>query len=136
MTESRCWVTFKSDRALQRRIANGWYTQDGTTCLPIESFPPASGGTYWDAILTQWCYRAGVQWKQADGYTRVARVKKEQIEDFIRFVYDDDRSYCDPKHMLTWKGRAYLAHRLTDLRAFVAQELRPRIWYELNADAF
>jgi hypothetical protein len=38
--------------------------------------------------------------------------------------------------MLTWKGRAYLAHRLTDLRAFVAQELRPRIWYELNADAF
>ena len=136
MTESRCWVTFKTDRVLQRKIADGWFTEDGTTYLPIESFPPASGRGYWDSILAQWCHQAEVECKQADGYTLVARVKKEQLEDFIRFVYEGDGSYCDPKHMLTWKGRAYLAHRLTDLRAFVAQQLRPRIWYELNADAF
>ena len=136
MTESRCWVTFKTDRVLQRKIADGWFTEDGTTYLPIESFPPASGRGYWDSILAQWCHQAEVECKQADGYTLVARVKKEQLEDFIRFVYEGDGSYFDPQHMLTWKGRAYLAHRLTDLRAFVAQQLRPRIWYELNADAF
>ncbi|MGH9627556.1 MAG: hypothetical protein ACRD7E_04315 [Bryobacteraceae bacterium] len=65
-----------------------------------------------------------------------ARVKKKQIEAFIEFAYGRDPSYFDPAKMLTWKGRAYLANALTDLRAFIAQQLNPRLWYELRADEY
>ena len=42
--------------------------------------------------------------------------------------------YFNPAKMLTWKGRAYLANQLNDLRACVSQQLSPRLWYELRTD--
>jgi hypothetical protein len=87
--------------------------------------------------LRQWSKERSVQLSQSeDGLTRSAKVKKQHIADFIEYVYGADPSYNDPATMLTWKGRAYLANSLTDLRAFVAKELNPRLWHELKADDF
>ncbi len=130
MTEHRCWVKFEKDRALQLRIKKGEFGEN----LPIEFFPPSSKG-YWPQILKDWCQSRGIEYFE-EGLTISAKVKKEQIRDFIGFVYAEDSSYCDPAKMLTWKGIAYLANSLTNLRAFVEQQLNPRIWYELKADEF
>lgn len=62
------------------------------------------------------------------------KVKKAQIEDFIDYVYGGSDLYFNPSEMLTWKGRAYLANNLNDLRACVAQNLNNRLWYDLWAD--
>jgi hypothetical protein len=56
--------------------------------------------------------------------------------DFIEYLYGSDPSYTDPAEMITWQGSAYLANQLTDLRAFIAQDLNPDLWYELCADEF
>jgi hypothetical protein len=85
--------------------------------------------------LKQWCEKRGIDFVD-EGLIIRAKVKKDQIIDFIEFVYGNDPSYTDPAKMLTWKGKAYLASSLTNLRAFAAQQLNPRLWYELNADEF
>jgi hypothetical protein len=64
------------------------------------------------------------------------KVKKIQIQDFLDYVYGSSDFYFDPAKMLTWKGHAYLANHLNDLRACAAQQLSPRLWYELWADEF
>ncbi|MBX7134192.1 MAG: hypothetical protein K1X67_16085 [Fimbriimonadaceae bacterium] len=137
MTQSACWIEFNSDRSLKRKVEEGWFTDDkGGDTLPIRSLPAAPNSHYWTGVLTQWCSSAGVKLVRRNEFAVVARVKKAQIEDFIRFVYDGSPMYSDPKSMLMWKGRAYLANHLINLRAFVAQELNPRLWYELVADEY
>lgn len=141
MTETNCWVEFKSDRALQRKITEGWFStaedKEGESCfVPIMSFPPHPNQAFWPGVVREWCKLRGLQWDDTDGATTIVRVKQEQIRDFIEYVYADAPFYTDPSQMLTWKGCAHLANRLTNLRAFVAQELNPRLWYELNADTY
>ena len=135
MTLSRCWVTFENDRALQGRVKRGDFTDTGAPNLPIGNFPAAPGGNYWISILRGWCKQNQIPFRD-EGLEVTAKVKKKQIEDFMEFVYARDPFYFDPDKMLTWKGRAYLANSLNDLRSFVAQQLNPRLWYELKADEF
>lgn len=137
MTATRCWIEYKSDRALARKISEGWFTDEAGLYLPIDDFPPAPGnGAYWTGLLPEWCRQVGIRFDYRAELEIVARVKKAQILDFIDFVYGQHASYGDPAQMLTWKGRAYLANRLVDLRAFVAQQLNPRLLYELVADEY
>lgn len=135
MSDSRCWITFENDRALQARINRGEFGDKGGLYLPILNFPTPPRGGYWIGILRGWCTSNKVKFVD-EGLEVSARVKKKQIEDFIEFVYARDPFYFDPAKMLTWKGRAYLANSLTDLRAFVARQLNSRLWYELKADEF
>ncbi len=103
---------------------------------PISRFPPPDDYC-WPSLLHQWSKTREIRLSQSeDGLTSSAKVKKPQIADFIEYVYGADPSYNDPAKMLTYEGRAHLANRLTDLRAFVAKELNPRLWYELKADEF
>lgn len=137
MTDTRCWVTYKNDRALRKKMKEGWFTEEGTVYFALDNFPARPANiSYWPSVLKEWCRKNGVEFKWVNELTISARVKKHQIEEFIDHVYGNDPSYNDPAEMLTWKGRAYLANCLTDLRALVAQELDPTIWYELNADEF
>ena len=103
--------------------------------LPIQDFPAAPNCNYWIVLLSKWCRDNGIEVTQKDIFI-CAKVKKEQIQNFIECVFAGDPLYSDPAKMLTWQGRAYLANRLTDLRAFVAQQLNPRLWYEIHADEF
>jgi hypothetical protein len=133
--ESSCWITFESDEALQSRIEGGYFTsEEGKVYLPISQFPAARNG-YWICILKDWFREREIKFVDGDLHIS-AKVKKSQIEDFIEFAFAGHDSYSDPAKMLTWKGRAYLAHQLIDLRAFVAKELDPRIWYQIHADEF
>jgi hypothetical protein len=134
MSASRCWITFESDKALQSRIRRGDFGEKDELYLPINCFP-ASGKGYWISILHQWCKKREIPFVD-EGLQITAKVKKDQIEDFIEFAYAGDPSYSEPARMLTWKGRAYLSNSLTDLRAFVAQQLNGRLWYEIKADEF
>ncbi|NWK43342.1 hypothetical protein [Ralstonia pickettii] len=137
MTDTRCWIEYKSDRALARKINDGWFTDERGLYLPIHDFPPAPGnGAYWTGLLPEWCKLVGVNFDPRADLQIAARVKKIQILEFIDFVYGRHPSYWDPAQMLTWKGRAYLANRLVDLKAFVAQQLNSRLWYELVADEY
>lgn len=86
-------------------------------------------------LLAKWCRDNGIKIIRED-ITISAKVKKKQIQDFIESVFAADSFYSDPAKMLTWKGRAYLANALTDLRVFVAQQLNSRLWYEIHADEF
>jgi hypothetical protein len=133
MTERRCWVEFQSDKSLQLRVSRGEFGEAGSS--PLGLFPPPPDNNGWTEILLRWSRERHLTAKD-EGLTVTVRVKKDQIEDFISFVYTDDPSYFNPAKMLTWKGRAYLANNLNDLRAFVAQQLSPRLWYELKADEF
>jgi hypothetical protein len=135
MTTSTCWIDYKSDRRLARRVAEGWFTDGDKVNLPLTGFPARPRmNDYWTEIVSDWCEATGVAVKR-EGVARVrARVKKQHVEAFIRDVYLSEPSYTDPAQMLTWKGRAYLANALTDLRACVAQQLSPRLWYELCAE--
>ncbi len=135
MTDSGCWVTFESDRSLQSRIKRGDFSDEGGLYLPISRFPAAPNGRYWIGILRVWCQEQNVKFVD-EGLHISAKVKKRQIEDFIDFAFAGDTSYSEPAKMLTWKGRAYLANSLTELRAFVAKELDPRLWYQIHADEF
>lgn len=135
MTQYRCWVTFETDRALQAKVANGWYGAKGEEYLPIQSFPAASDDC-WPLWIKTWSESRGVHITRVDGLTLFAKVKQPQLADFIEYVYGSDSSYTDPAKMLTWHGRAYLAGELINLRAFVAKDLNPRLWYKLYADEF
>ena len=134
MTEHRCWVTYEKDRALRARMSKGSYGEPGGA-IPIQHFPPPPHGDFWRTLLRNWCRKNAIEISE-DDLTSVARVKKHQIQDFLEYVYADDPYYFDPAKMLTWEGKAYLANSLNNLRAFVAQELNPRLWYELKADEF
>jgi hypothetical protein len=136
MTDTRCWITYDKDRALTNKVDEGWFTEDGIKYLPIDDFPPALNSLYWPNILSSWCKQNGIEFEDIDELTISARVNKQQIEQFIQHVYGNSPSYNDPGQMSTWKGRAYLAHRLVDIQALVAQELKSNIWYELKADEF
>lgn len=137
MTDSRCWIGYKNDRALQKKIDDGWFTENEEQVLPIDNFPPHSfNGSYWPGLVSGWATKRGIKCKRTDSLTVSARVTKEQIEDFIQDIYLSDANYIDPKKMITWKGRAYLANSLTDLRAFVSQQLDPALLYELKGDEF
>jgi len=91
---------------------------------------------FWTGVLRDWCQSRNINWREIDGTTVAAKVKRDQIRDFVEFVYADAPIYNDPEQMFIWKGKAYMAHGLADLRAFVAQELNPRLWYELMADTY
>jgi hypothetical protein len=134
MSEHRCWITYKNDRSLQSRKGRGDFGDGENVGLPIDSFPPPPGNNdCWTAILKEWSRENGIKFVD-EGLKVSAKVKKNQIEDFIEYVYARDPFYFEPAKMLTWKGRAYLANSLTNLRAFVAQELNSRLWYEITAD--
>lgn len=131
MTAYRCWLEFPTDRSLITRVKRGEFGD----APPISEFPPRSSGSAWPSVLLEWSRIRGLD-AVNDGLVVSVSAKKEMVEDFITFVYDKDSMYSDPARMLTWQGRAYLAHRLTDLRAFVAQQLSPRLRYLLKADEF
>ena len=137
MTDTSCWIRFPSDRSLQKKIKEGQFSTDGdahhfTTC----DFPLAHINGYWTTALLTWCKAQKVEYCWVDDLTLVAKVKRDQIISFIDHIYGSDLAYNDPKAMLTWKGEAYLANRLTNLKAFVYQNLSHRLWYELVADEF
>ena len=134
MTMCRCWISYENDRPLQARIKRGDFGDGGELYLPINSFPaPPGNGAYWTGILRAWCRKNEIPFVNG-GLEVSAKVKKNQIEDFVEHVYGRDPFYFDPAKMLTWKGHAYLANSLTDLRAFIAQQLCSRFWYKLEAD--
>jgi hypothetical protein len=135
MTQHRCWITYENDKSLQSRISRGSFGDKETPYIPISSLPAPPGGGYWTGILRGWCKNNTIKFVD-EGLIVCVKVKKYQIEDFIEFVYARDPFYFEPAKMLTWKGHAYLANSLTDLRAFVAQQLNSRLWYEINADEF
>jgi hypothetical protein len=87
-------------------------------------------------FVCSWARERGLQIDESEPLAVSVKVKKDQLADFVEYVYGKDPSYKDPAKMLTWKGKAYLVHQLDDLRAFVAQELNPRLWYKLKADEF
>jgi hypothetical protein len=134
MTMYRCWISYDNDRVLQSRIKRGYFSDEGEPYIPISCFlaAPRSAGC-WTGILCEWCRKSEIPFVKGDLEVS-ARVKKSQIEDFIEHVYGGDPYYFDPAKMLTSKGRAYMANSLTDLRAFVAQQLSSRFWYKLEAD--
>jgi len=134
MTMYNCWITYESDRALQSRIQRGDFSDGGEPYIPIGHLP-APPAACWTSILREWCQKNEIKFTD-DGLLVSAKVKKSHIEDFIQHVYARDAFYFEPAKMLTWKGRAYLANSLTDLRAFIAQQLSSRLWYQLNADEF
>lgn len=131
MTVRSCRIEFKSDHALTRKIREGWFTDERGLYLPIANFPPVRN--FWIGTLRDWCKANNVEFLQHDMKV-VAKVKKDQIVAFIDYAFETEEHYRNPAKMLTWKGRAYLAQRLIDLRSFVAQQLNPRLWYELVAD--
>lgn len=94
-------------------------------------FPPVSGGSF-GALnkFDDWVKRSGCETKATDWGTRVARVTKSQIRDFIAFCFDDDPHYNDPEQMLTWEGKPYLVDKLNRLREFV-ETLRDHEVYRL-----
>lgn len=137
MTETSCWIEFKTDKALQKRVSKGEFSDsEGGCALPILSFPMHPNHMFWTGVLRDWCQSRNINWREIDGTTVAAKVKRDQIRDFVEFVYADAPIYNDPEQMFIWKGKAYMAHGLADLRAFVAQELNPRLWYELMADTY
>lgn len=129
MTAYRCWLENPSDKPLARKIAEGWYGE-----APAGDFPHHQGHS-WPITLEQWCRLRSLK-PVRDGLILSVRVKQADVMAYLEHVYGDDPSYTDPGRMLTWKGNAYLANRLTNLRAFVAQALNPRLWYILKADEF
>jgi len=136
MTMYRCWISFDTDRALQSRIKQGHFGDKDNLNIPIDNFPaPPSAHYCWTGTVCGWCRENNIKFVN-EGLFVHAKVKKKQIEDFIEYVYGGDPSYFQPAKMLTWQGHAYLANSLNDLRSFVAQELSPRLWYQLNADEF
>jgi len=133
----RCWVSYDTDRALQKKVNQGWYGDKDSACVPISGFPAPPSNSMWIALIHTWSKERGVELLRGDdGLTWTAKVKQRQIADFIEYVYGSDPSYNDPAKMLTWQGRAYLANALTNLRAFVAQDLNPRLWYVLSVGEF
>jgi hypothetical protein len=133
MTAYRCWIEFPNDKPLQLRVQRGELGEPGSS--PLRTFPSPPNNNSWPAALVVWCRERKLNAIEEDLTVRV-KVKKAQIEDFIDYVYGDSEAYFNPSKMLTWKGRAYLANQLNDLRACVAQQLSPRLWYELRADEF
>jgi len=133
MVETQCWISYKEDRALEKRIKEGAFADAKGS---ISRFPPVLNNRYWTTTIEEWASTRGLTVEQVGDETVSVRVKKDQILDFINYVYGNDSSYNDPSDMLAWKGSAYLVHQLLDLRVIVAQELNPDIWYELMADTF
>ena len=137
MTDSRCWVTYENDQELQKKVEDGWFTEKETRYFALSDFPPNHFNIgYWPTVLREWCKENKLEIEQVDSLTISTKIKKNQIEDFIQYVYGKDPSYNDPAKMLMWKGRAHHANYLIDLRALVAQYLDSTLWYELNADEF
>ena len=136
MTDTNCWIRFPSDRSLQKKIREGEFSGDGDKHqFRAWDFPPAHSG-YWTIALLVWCKAQRIEHCWIDDLTLVAKVKRDQIICFIDHIYGGDPAYNDPKAMLTWRGEAYLVNRLTNLKAFVHQNLSHRLWYELVADEF
>ena len=140
MTESTCWIDYRRDRRTKKRNSEGWYgapSQSNSYKIP----GPCPKNGYWPSYLVEWCQSRGVPFRNdelgGDGslITR-AKVTKEQIQDFLAFMFDDVPCYNDPAEMLFWKGRASKVHSLIDVKVFVAQELRPKISYDLVADTW
>jgi hypothetical protein len=133
MTAYRCWIEFPNDKPLQLRVQRGELGEPDS--CPLQSLPAAPNNTCWPAVLHGWCGERKLG-PIDEGLTVRIKVKRAQIEDFIDYAYGGSGFYFNPSKMLTWKGHAYLANRLNDLRACVAQQLSPRLWYELWADEF
>ncbi|WP_109485388.1 hypothetical protein [Occallatibacter savannae] len=134
MTEFNCWIDLTTDKRLKLRVEKGIF---GGQFNSTHVWFPAPPNNYrcWPGVVAGWCKERNLNpvWERLD--IRVT-VTKAQIEDFIDYVYRDDASYWEPAKMLMWEGRAYLANSLTNLRAFVAQELNPKRTYELKADEY
>lgn len=131
--ETRCWLEFDNDPELLVRIEAGEFEDEKSGFYPW-TFPPA--GDYWTSIVADWCRKNDIPLVPIAHLVESAEVTKAQISDFITFVYGENRSYQDPAHMLTWKGRAYLVDRYNNLKAFVAKELRDDVKYQLLVDEF
>ncbi|QOL50236.1 hypothetical protein [Massilia litorea] len=95
------------------------------------SFPPV--GEHYNRPFHDWVGLREVPIKETDYTAYVATLSKSQIEDYIRFAYDSDPSYNDPKAMLTWEGKAYLVEKLNEIKDFVAT-LDPCKEYALVAE--
>lgn len=99
-------------------------------------FPPVSGGSFGALnMFDDWVKRNGCEVKATDWGTRVAKVTKVQVRDFIAFCYDNDPSYNDPEQMLTSKGRPYLVDKLTRLRKCVETLLDDDIYGLVAAES-
>ena len=137
MTDTACWLEFDNDAELTDRIAQGYFEEKEGSALRPWHFPPTqSRSPYWPNSLSDWCVKQWVEITHRSHLEIAAEVEKAQIIDFIAYMYDGDSSYQDPACALTWKGKAYLANRLTNLKAFVAQELQDGVVYGLVADEF
>ena len=134
MTMYNCWIDLSKDRSLKLRVEKGKF---GDVLKSTTAFFPAppNSRSCWPGTVSRWCKERNLSPTWGDLDVRVT-VTKTQIEDFIDYVYRDSASYWDPAQMLMWEGRAYLVNSLTNLRAFVAQELNPKRKYELKADEF
>src|SRR5690348_10665327 len=134
MTMYSCRIRYDHDRLSQKRIKKGYLTDGAKSYMPIDFLPPPSPppGCCTGMVRAR-CQRYEIPIVQRD-LVISAKVKKNQIHDFVDHVYGRDPSYFDPAKMLTWKGHAHLANSLSDLRAFIAQQLSSRFWYELEAD--
>lgn len=133
MTVTTCHIDITHDAALMKKVGENWFCSDESRSAPV-GFPITNKG-YWTVALPAWCERNHVPVEQVAKFPFElrAKLKKQQILEFIAWLYDDDRSYMDPEHMLTWKGEAYLAVKLLHFKAFVAQNLNARRWYYVVA---
>ena len=133
MTFTSCTVDITADAALMKRVKANEFCKDGS-CSASVAFPSGPNG-YWTAILKGWCSENEIECEQfpAAIYGVRAKVKRDQILAFLGHCYDGMPSYTDPEKMLTWQGEAYLAMRLVNFRAFLAQNLAKNRWYFLEA---
>src|ERR1017187_3740084 len=96
MTMYSCSLGFQSDRSLKSKVTKGWYEGD------VPGFPAPPSGSNWIGLLWRWAKERGIAVDLSNPLAVSARVKKDQIVDFIEYVYGKDPSYCDPARMLTW----------------------------------
>ena len=99
MTQYRCWVSYDTDKPLQMKVKKGWFGEKENRCVPISGFP-APENDCWPALLRTWSKERSIELSQTeDGLTWSVKVKRQQIADFIEYVYGADPSYHDPAKM-------------------------------------
>lgn len=132
MGGTSCWLVYDADRILSKKDAQGWFGKSYTDAHPA-TFPPLDEYKTWPELLRSWGEARGLNLRKVNGAGVEAKVTKDEIFDFIQYVYGGAESYVDPAKMLTWNGDAYLVHRLVNLRAFVAKHLDTGVQYAIRA---
>lgn len=90
---------------------------------------------HYNGEYRDWVKEKGIECCQTDFGGWVARVTKEEIEDYLHYCYADDPHYADPKKAITWQRTDCLRGELGEILVFV-ETLDEKKTYALVATEF